>query len=66
MAKPKWQQAIQRQLEASPMCFVKGTEIVKHVACLDPSETKGKQITLRYIANYNCFNTCAKCGKTVR
>ena len=78
MATPKWQQKIKDQLAQKPMCFVhqsvpKGTPIkdipapvIKHVACLAEGEKAGKAITLRLIANYNCFNTCATCGQTVR
>lgn len=66
MAKPKWQQKIVDKLEADPMCFVSGTTTVKHVACLDPSEKKGRKVTLRLAVNYNVFHTCTKCGKSVR
>jgi len=68
MAKPIWQQKIVAQLEASPLCIVKGspTSVVKHVACLSPSEKAGAKITLRYITNYTGFNKCATCGKEVR
>lgn len=78
MAKPVWQQKIEEKLAAKPLCFVavkvaKGTPIrdipepiIKHVACLDASEKAGKAVTLRLVVNYGCFNTCAKCGVTIR
>lgn len=66
MAKPVWQQRLQEKLDANPLCFVKGTVTVKHVACLDPSEKARKKVSLREVVNYNCFNTCAKCKVTVR
>ena len=66
MAKPKWQQKIDEALAESPLCLVKGTTVVKHVACLDPSESAGKKITTRMVANYgDTFRVCAKCGKGV-
>lgn len=65
MAKPVWQQKIQNKLTEKPMCFVRGTVTVKHVACLAPSEQAGKMITLRYITNSSKFNTCATCKKSV-
>ena len=66
MAKPVWQQKLQAKLDANPMCFVGQSSVVKHRACLAQSEKPGRKITLIYITNYNCFNTCAACGVTIR
>jgi hypothetical protein len=66
MAKPVWQLKLQEKLDANPMCFMDKTPIVKHVKCLAPGEVQGKPIKLRHLTNYNCFNTCATCGKTIR
>lgn len=66
MAKPVWQQNLQANLNDKPLVFVGKTSVIKHQSCLDPSEKAGKKITVRLIANYNCFNTCAKCGEVLR
>ena len=62
MAKPVWQQKLQDKLFARPLCFVGTSVVVKHVACLSPSEKAGKKISLRYLTNYTGFNKCEKCG----
>jgi len=66
MAKPVWQQKLQAKLDSKPLFFVGKTHVVKHEACLSPSEKKGKKVSLREIVNYNCFNTCATCQVTIR